>query len=128
MGKGVNARSLENLRRGNPATQFSGRNAVEMARKSAEARRRYSSFREAAHDLLTDEVMIEIIQAMIDQAKSGNIRAFEVLRDSVDGKPVQGVNLSNESNDVHFTITVVDSEGNVIEQQDGSDYFKEISG
>lgn len=125
MRKGVNARSLENLRRGNPATQFSGRNAVEMARKSAEARRKYSSFREAARELLTDDVMISIIQAMIDQAKTGNIRAFEVLRDSVDGKPVQGLSLQNDAQEVRFVLNVIDSDGNVKEERDATSLLQE---
>lgn len=125
---GVSPRSIQNLKRGNPEHAFTVRNASEMAQRAAEARRQYRAIREVARELLTEEVMTAIIQALIEQAEAGNVRAFEVLRDTVDGKPVQGLNLTNESSGFDVRIQVVDSSGNVQSDTEAEQYIREISG
>lgn len=86
--KGYNSRSLENLRRGNPEHAINVRNASEMARRSAEVRRQNATLREIARGLITEDRAKKMLDALARQAENGNVRAFEVLRDTMDGKPV----------------------------------------
>ena len=56
---------------------------------SGKARRVRKTFKEAINGQLDDKTMTSLINAMIKQAKSGNTKAFEILRDTVGEKPVE---------------------------------------
>ena len=109
MGKrGTSDASLANLKRGNPSTQITQRNASAMGKKSAQARMEYRTFRTATREALTPDVMDEIIHKMIEKAKDGDVRAYELLRDTADGKPKQSVDLEQHSETVNFVLNVVE--------------------
>ena len=50
---------------------------------SGEARRRLKSFRELDADFTTDDERKEMLDALKLKAKRGNIKAFEIYRDTV---------------------------------------------
>ena len=107
----------QNLLRGNPATQFkSGRDAVENGRKggiaSGEAKRRERTLKETLEKLLSlsikDEATREYIRqlgfndeeldnmtainvAMYQEALKGNVKAYELIRDTFGEKPTDKV-------------------------------------
>lgn len=54
---------------------------------SGEARRRLKSFRELDADFTTDDERKEMLDALKLKAKRGNIKAFEIYRDTVGLKP-----------------------------------------
>lgn len=58
-------------------------------KKSAEVRRARKTFNKSLVEALENNNTQEaIVKAIINQAKSGNIKAFEVIRDTVGEKPV----------------------------------------
>lgn len=63
---------------------------------SGEARRRLKSFRELDADFTTDDERKEMLEALIQKAMRGNIRAFEIYRDTVGLKPKENVEISGE--------------------------------
>ena len=103
----------ENLRHGNPPTQFhpgrgNGRGAVENGEKSGEARRKKRTMKQAAKMLLDLPVsnpaiaarlsdfgiseedltnQMVVLVAMINQATKGNVRAAAFLRDTAGYDP-----------------------------------------
>lgn len=56
---------------------------------SGKARRVRKTFKEAINEELSDATMKQLIKSMIKQAKAGNTKAFEILRDTVGEKPVE---------------------------------------
>lgn len=88
----------ENLRRGNPETQFhsgegSGRGAVENGRKSGEARRRKADIRKSVQEILNntytdksgakltgvDVLATNLFQIAVDRKNRQNIQAMRLL-------------------------------------------------
>ena len=63
---------------------------------SGEARRRLKSFRELDADFTTDDERKEMLDALKLKAKRGNIKAFEIYRDTVGLKPKENVEISGE--------------------------------
>lgn len=56
--------------------------------KSVEVRRKRKSLKEQLLMVLSDEgIQIELIEALINKARSGDTKAFEVLRDTAGEKP-----------------------------------------
>lgn len=55
---------------------------------SGKARAVRKTFKEAINGQLDDKTMSSLINAMIKQAKNGNTKAFEILRDTVGEKPI----------------------------------------
>lgn len=56
---------------------------------SGKARAMRKTFKDAINDNLDDKTMKQLIKSMIVQAKKGNTKAFEILRDTVGEKPVE---------------------------------------
>lgn len=87
-------KQLANLKR------LSSSEAREQGRKggraSVEARRRLKSFRELDADFTTDDERKEMLNALKLKAKRGNIKAFEIYRDTVGLKPKENVEISGE--------------------------------
>ena len=73
------------------ATQFSGDNAVEMAKRSHEARKRKKEEREAIKEQILKRMKAkdwdEIIDGVIQRAKDSG-KDFEIFRDTIGEKPV----------------------------------------
>lgn len=81
----------ENLKKGNPPTQFrSGREAVENGRKGGRASGISRSFKSAVKKRLKDnpELFDEIVNMIIEETMSGNLKAFDTLLD-LSGESVQ---------------------------------------
>lgn len=109
--------NAENLLKGNPETQFkTGRKQAEIARKggiaSGEAKRRARTLKETLEKLLSlpinDEQTKDFIRqlgfndeeldnktainvAMYQEALKGNVKAYELIRDTVGEKPTDKV-------------------------------------
>lgn len=66
--------------------------AVKNGRKggiaSGKARAVRKTFKEAINSQLDNKTMADLIKAMVMQAKKGNTKAFEILRDTVGEKPI----------------------------------------
>lgn len=107
-----NPKQDENLKKGNPDTQFkSGREAVENGHKggiaSGESKRARKTLRAELETLLstqtvdpkTGEKRISTVQeaitaALVKQALKGNTKAFEIIRDTVGEKPAEHITLA----------------------------------
>lgn len=61
-------------------------------KKSAEVRRARSTFNKSLIEALEKSgTQDSIVQAIIKEAKKGNIKAFEVIRDTIGEKPIEQV-------------------------------------
>lgn len=59
---------------------------------SGEARRRRKSLKESLELMLeNEETQDSVAAALIDRARKGDVRAFEVIRDTIGEKPVEKV-------------------------------------
>lgn len=82
----------ENLKRGNPDTQFrSGREAVENGRKGGRASGISRSFRSAVKKRLRDspELFVEITDMLTEKTLDGDLKAFELLLELAGESPKQ---------------------------------------
>ena len=61
---------------------------------SGKARAMAKTFKKAINDVVTDKDMELMIKAIMKQAKKGNTRAFEVLRDTRCEKPKDEVGIT----------------------------------
>ena len=82
---------IENLMRGNPETQFkAGAKQTEIARRggiaSGIAKREKKLFKEEIEKKL-GQSLESMVDAMIAEAENGNVKAFEVLRDTAGQHP-----------------------------------------
>jgi hypothetical protein len=57
--------------------------------------------------LKTDEGQLKICQALLSRAKRGDVRAFEVIRDTIGQKPVDKIDIDQDST-FEVTIKVVE--------------------
>jgi hypothetical protein len=82
---------LDNLKLGE------GFNSTEIARKAQEksvkARAEYKSLKQRIMDNVTPEQWNEMIAALVAKGMSGDVRAFEILRDTAGEKPSDKVEL-----------------------------------
>lgn len=83
--------------------QFDKRTAEEqqaIAKKggiaSGESRRLAKTFKDAINDNLSDKDLTTIINKVVAMAKKGNLKAFELIRDTRGEKPVESINVNNE--------------------------------
>ena len=72
-------------------TQFRGNSAVMAQKKAAEKQRSNGRLRRAADMIVTDEEANEVISAILEKAKCGDIQASTFLRDLLGEKPVEKV-------------------------------------
>lgn len=92
--------NVKNLKQGNPDTQFkSGRQAVENGKKggkaSAKKREEQKTLKEELLLLLAEgDTQKKISLALIQKALKGNVKAFEVIRDSTGQKCVEKVEVT----------------------------------
>ena len=87
--------NLENLKKGNPETQFrSGREAVENGRKggiaSGEARRERKLIKDRILERMGETDWDEMIDGLIERSKD-SVKDFEVLRDTIGEKPKEQI-------------------------------------
>ena len=106
MPRGDNPNSRKNLQKGKPFTAETAR----IASKKGLAIQKYNaSFRAAGKDLLTDEEMQKMWEAMIKRAKSGNISAFKMLFD-VMGEGAQDITSKDAEVNIAFLAPVAPAE------------------
>ena len=66
-------------------------------KKSGEVRRARKTFREDLIKALGDEeTQKKVLNALINQCKKGNVRAFEILRDTIGEKPKEVIEQKQE--------------------------------
>lgn len=88
MPRGSNPNSKANLAKGK---KINAENAREYGRKSAQAKKEYKSFKECFTDMMTPEMREKLFNTMYRKAQAGNIKAFEVMRDTMGEKPIDKV-------------------------------------
>lgn len=87
MPSGEHPNSRKNLKRGGLSTE----KASEYGKKGAQVKKEYKSFQECFKDKMTQEQREKLFEVMYRKASAGNIKAFEVLRDTMGEKPVERV-------------------------------------
>ena len=101
--------NTKNLKKGNPATQFtSGRVAVENQKKSVAARNRNKAERKLIQERILERMKQkdwdEMIDGVIERAKISD-KGFEVLRDTIGEKPKDNIALSGNVNNPFAGLT-----------------------
>ena len=91
MPRGQNLNSKKNLK-----NRFNTDSAKKAAQKSAEARKAYSSAREALKDYMTDDKYKELMEALHKRGKAGNLTAIDMIFKYTDpinnnNSPAEGV-------------------------------------
>lgn len=90
-------------------TRFSGERAVEAARKSAEVRQERKTLKEELLLLLSEgDMQKNAAVALVNEVLAGNVKAFEVMRDTIGEKPKDMVEMDMQAKGFDVTITVVD--------------------
>lgn len=87
MPRGTNPNSLKALEENREKGQFSGETAVKAAEASLETRTMKKTFRESLREELTPEKRQKISKKLITLAEHGNLKAFELIRDTIGEKP-----------------------------------------
>lgn len=90
----------KNLKRLTP--EEARKNGSKGGKKSVESRRRKKILKELLEEALeketrTGNMAIDITNALVRKAKKGNVKAYEVIRDTLGQKPVENVNFNNPS-------------------------------
>ena len=85
--------NVQNLTKMGKARGLTTEEAQKMGRKggkkSAEVRKARKTFSEDLLNALSDgKTQEQILNALLNQCKQGNVRAFEILRDTVGEKPI----------------------------------------
>ena len=83
MPRGQNPNSKKALAENSKKTQFRGDNAVKNGKKGNEAKKQYKTFKECFKANMTDEMRAELFAMLLNRAKHGNLKAFEILRDTM---------------------------------------------
>ena len=96
--------SLKNLENGK---RFTDDTATIAAKKAAEARKKYRPLREIAKEKLDEDTWNEILASMIEKARHGDPKAFELLRDTIGEKPSDKLELQG-TQDLKINLTVID--------------------
>lgn len=109
MPKGDNPNSRANLVKGKPFNEERARIA---AQKSVEKRRKLRTFRELDEDFTSDKERLDMLEALKAKAKRGNVKAFEVYRDTMGMNPKESAGQTQYEDD-GFTDAIKHSAGEV---------------
>ncbi len=106
MPRGTNPKSRANLRQLDQRTKKEQREIAQKGGKaSGEARRKLKSFRELDAEFTTDEERMIMLEALKIKARHGNLKAFEIYRDTVGMKPKESVEVSGELYNPYAALT-----------------------
>lgn len=95
MPRGDNPNSRNNLIKNSDLTPTERRKRASKAgKRSAEVRREYASLTEAARGIVGAQERDELITMLYRMAKSGNLKAYELLRDQLGEKPVEKIQVA----------------------------------
>lgn len=113
MPKGDNPNSRANLAKAyNGNGGFNTEKARIAAQKSVEKRRKLRTFRELDEDFTSDKERLDMLEALKAKAKRGNVKAFEVYRDTMGMNPKESVGQTQYEDD-GFTDAIKRSAGEV---------------
>ncbi len=104
MPRGMNPKSRANLVSNSDRTPKERQErAIKMGKASGEARRKLKSFRELDAEHTTDEERLMMLEALKVKAKHGNLRAFEIYRDTMGMNPKDQTAITTEYADDGLT-------------------------
>lgn len=88
----------ENLK--TPTSEEARKNGKKGGIRSGEVRRERKLLKELLEEVLdmptkTGNFAIDITNALVKKAKKGNVKAYEVIRDTLGQKPVENINIEN---------------------------------
>ena len=92
MPRGMNPNSRKNLII--PSTEEARKNGRKGGKKSAEVRGAFKSLNEDLREQLTPELIAKINERIIAMAKSGNLKAYELIRNGIGEDPTKKVEIS----------------------------------
>ncbi len=100
MPRGTSPNSRANLAKGKRFNEETARKAQE---KGAAAKRKLRSFRELDAEHTTDEERLMMLEALKVKAKHGNLKAFELYRDTMGMNPKDQTAITTEYADDGLT-------------------------
>ncbi len=89
MPRGMHPNSQKALQENRAKGQFNSERAVRAQEKSAETKRVFKSLNADLREQCSDEVIDAINKRILDMAKHGNLRAYELVRDGLGEKPTE---------------------------------------
>lgn len=89
MPRGMHPNSQKALQENRAKGQFSGESAVRAQEKSVEAKRAYKSLNQDLREQCDDATIKAINERLLQMAKHGNLKAYELLRDGLGEKPTE---------------------------------------
>lgn len=89
MPRGDNPNSRKALDQNRHKGQFNGETAVKAKEKSDQAKAVYKSLNADLREQATPEVLADINKRLLQMAKHGNLKAYELLRDGLGEKPTE---------------------------------------
>ena len=102
--KNMSEKQLANLEKRNV---YNSETALKAQQKSVEAKRQYRPLREIAKEKLDEDTWNEILASMIEKARHGDPKAFELLRDTIGEKPSDRLELQG-TQDLKINLTVIE--------------------
>lgn len=93
MPRGENPNSKANLSKGK---RFNGETARKAQQKSVEVKRQLRTFRELDEACTTDDERKEMLDMLKLKARRGNLKAFEIYRDTMGMNPKDQTGISTE--------------------------------
>jgi len=85
----ANEQNLKPIKKGQLSKEEAKRRGSKGGKKSAEVRKARKTFSEDLIEALSDgKTQKQILNALLNQCRQGNVRAFEILRDTVGEKPI----------------------------------------
>lgn len=85
----ANEKNLKPIEKGQLSKEEAKRRGSIGGKKSAEVRKARKTFSEDLIEALNDgETQKKVLNALLNQCKNGNVRAFEILRDTIGEKPI----------------------------------------
>ena len=97
MPRGEHPNSRANLAKGHPFDEETARKAK---KKSDEAKAVYRSLNADLRDQCDEETIKKINKKIIEKAKNGNLKAYELLRDGLGEKPKERIDISTREEDM----------------------------
>lgn len=94
--------NLKPIQKGQLSSEEVKKRQINGGKKSVEVRRERKKFKELLETALntTNETTgecydVELVKSLINKALSGDVKAFEVIRDTVGEKPIEELNVSS---------------------------------
>lgn len=96
MPKGESPNSWANIAKANNSMTAEERrkNAQKAGKRSGVVRKEYKTFKECFQSEMTAQDREDLYRVLMSRAKAGNLKAFELLRDTLGEKPVDSVEVS----------------------------------